>query len=165
MDDLGPRLAALTFSDLTQAQVTTLVIDTVAAWGEGHGWRVYRRAPSVLRLPPPMDQQHSVLDVALARPDGPPIVVEVDHTHRQRTIDKLLAEAEEGRLPFWVRWGPGKIIEPPPPIILLSLAVTRSQGRYSRSLLAAPEHSATAALTGEITELPLAAAPEPGPDR
>ncbi|AGL17952.1 hypothetical protein [Actinoplanes sp. N902-109] len=158
MDDLEPRLAALAFTGLTQAQVTALVIDTVTAWGEAQGWRVYRRAPSVVRLPPPMDQQHSVLDVALARPDGPPIVVEVDHTHRQRTIDKLLAEAEEGRLPFWVRWGPGRFAEPPPPIHLLTIEVTRTQGRYSRSLLNAPEHGPPA--TGEATELPLPGAEE-----
>ena len=33
-------------------------------------------------LPPPLEQRHSVLDVACARPDGPPVVVEVDHTDR-----------------------------------------------------------------------------------
>ncbi|MFI5934487.1 hypothetical protein [Actinoplanes sp. NPDC051494] len=164
MEDLAPRLAALTFTGLGQGQVTALVIDTVAAWGEAQGWRVYRRAPSVVRLPPPMDRQHSVLDIALARPDGPPIVIEVDHTHRQRTIDKLLAEAEEGRLPFWVRWGPGPFAEPPPPIHLVTLAVDRQQGRYSRSTLAAPEHSVAPA-GGEATELPLPGVPETGERR
>ncbi|GAA2483621.1 hypothetical protein [Winogradskya humida] len=154
MDDLAPRLAALTFTGLSQEQVTALIIDTVGEWGEAHGWRVYRRAASVVTLPPPMERQHSVLDVALAREDGPPIVVEVDHTHRQRTVDKLLAEAEEGRLPFWIRWGTGRFVEPPPPIHLITLPVTRQQGRYTRSLLAAPEHSAAPA-TGEAAELPM----------
>ncbi|WP_306205264.1 hypothetical protein [Actinoplanes sp. RD1] len=154
MQDLAGRLAALTFSGLTREQVTALLIDEVAAWGEAEGWRVYRRAASVVTLPPPMERQHSVLDVALARPDGPPIVVEVDHTHRQRTIDKLLAEAEEGRIPFWVRWGPGAIAEPPLPIQLFAVSVTRAQGRFSRTILPAPEHSHSP-LTGEATELPL----------
>lgn len=154
MEDLAGRLAALTFDALTREQVTALLIDTVAAWGEAQGWRVYRRAPSVVTLPPPLERRHSVLDVALARPDGPPIVVEVDHGHRSRTIDKLLAEAEEGRLPFWIRWSPGRIIEPPPPIQMYAVSVSRANGRYSRSLLAAPAHSSTP-VHGEAAELPL----------
>ncbi|MEV6597671.1 hypothetical protein AB0M36_12480 [Actinoplanes sp. NPDC051346] len=156
MDDLADRLAALRFSGLTQEQVTALLIDAVAAWGEAQGWRVYRRAPSVMRLPPPMERQHSVLDVALARPAAPPIVVEVDHTDRRRTVEKLLAEAEEGRIPFWVRWGPGRIAEAPAPIHVIPLHVTRQQGRYSRSDLPAPEHSARPTLPTEAAELPLA---------
>ena len=151
---MAGRLAGLTFTGLTREQVTALLIDTVAGWGEAEGWRVYRRAASVLTLPPPLERQHSVIDVALARPGQPPIVVEVDHTHRQRSIDKLLAEAEEGRIPFWVRWGPGTIAEPPLPIQLFAVAVDRHQGRFSRSILAAPEHSATLT-TGEATALPL----------
>nr|BFE71729.1 hypothetical protein GCM10020092_050300 [Actinoplanes digitatis] len=105
MEDLAAWLARLTFADLTQDEVTARIIDAVAAWGDAQGWRVYRRAPSVVTLPPPMDRQHSVLDVALARPGAPPVVVEVDHTDRRRTIDKLLAEAGAGRVAVWVRWG------------------------------------------------------------
>ncbi|MFI5493873.1 hypothetical protein [Actinoplanes sp. NPDC051859] len=155
MDDLADRLTALTFSGLTQEQVTALLIDAVVEWGEEQGWRVYRRAPSVMRLPPPMERQHSVLDVALARPGAPPVVVEVDHTDRKRTVEKLLAEAEEGRIPFWVRWGPGRIADAPPPIEVIAVSVTRHQGRYSRSDLAAPEHSPRSLGPAEATELPL----------
>src|SRR5690242_5890654 len=133
MDELARRLAALTFVGLTQDEVTGLIIDEVAAWGQEHHCRVYRRAPSVVRLPPPMDKQHSVVDVALARPAAPPVVVEVDHTDRRRTVDKLLAEAAAGRVAVWVRWGPGRIAEPPEPIQLIALPVTRAQGRYSRT--------------------------------
>lgn len=162
MNELARRLAGLTFTGLTQDEVTGVIIDEVTAWGQGQQWRVYRRAPSVVRLPPPMDKQHSVVDVALARPAAPPIVVEVDHTDRRRTVDKLLAEAAAGRVAVWVRWGPGRIAEPPAPIHLIALPVTRSQGRYSRSTdpdRPAPTHSAAPAGTGEITELPL-----PGPE-
>ncbi|WP_106124615.1 hypothetical protein [Pseudosporangium ferrugineum] len=155
MDDLADRLTALTFGGLTRDQVTALLIDTVAAWGEEHGWRVYRRAPSVVTLPPPLDRQHSVLDVAIARPGAAPLVVEVDHTDRRRTVEKLLAEAEEGRIPFWVRWGPGRIAEAPPPIHVIPLRVTRHQGRFSRSDLAAPEHSPLPPGMAEAAELPL----------
>jgi hypothetical protein len=161
MDELARRLAALTFVGLTQDEVTGLIIDEVAAWGQERRWRVYRRAPSVVRLPPPMDKQHSVVDVALARPAAPPIVVEVDHTDRRRTVDKLLAEATAGRVAVWIRWGPGRIVEPPAPIHLIALPVTRAQGRYSRSTepdRPAPTHSPAVAAAAEITELPL---PEP----
>jgi hypothetical protein len=157
MDDLAAWLSRLTFTGLTQDEVTARIIDAVAAWGEAQGWRVYRRAPSVVPLPPPMDKQHSVLDVALARPAAPPMVVEVDHTDRRRTIEKLLAEAEAGRVAVWVRWGPGRFTDPPAPIHMVPLPVARHQGRYSRRTepdRPAPEHSAGAAV-GEATELPL----------
>jgi hypothetical protein len=157
VEDLAGRLGALTFAGLTRDQVTGLLIETVAGWGTDQGWRVYRRAASVMTLPPPLERQHSVVDIALARPDGPPFVVEVDHSHRQRTVEKLLAEAEEGRLPFWIRWGTGRFEEPPPPIQMYAVTVTRSQGRYSRSLLAAPEHSTAPSTHAEATELPLPA--------
>jgi hypothetical protein len=162
MDDLAERLATLTFAGLTQDDVTGRIIDEVAAWGQAQGWRVYRRAPSVVRLPPPMDKQHSVVDVALARPAAPPIVVEVDHTDRKRTVEKLLAEAGAGRVAVWIRWGPGRIAEPPAPIHLIALPVLRSQGRYSRRTepdRPAPTHSTTAPTTGEAAELPLPETP------
>ena len=162
MDDLAERLAALTFAGLTQDEVTGRIIDEVAAWGLAQGWRVYRRAPSVVTLPPPLDKQHSVVDVALARPAAPPIVVEVDHTDRRRTVEKLLAEAAAGRVAVWVRWGPGRIAEPPAPIHLIALPVTRGQGRYSRRTepdRPAPTHSGVVPGAGEVAELPL---PEPG---
>ena len=162
MDDLARRLADLTFTGLTQDEVTARLIDEVAAWGAARGWRVYRRAPSVVKLPPPLDKQHSVVDVALARPAAPPIVVEVDHTDRRRTVEKLLAEAGAGRVAVWVRWGPGRFTEPPAPIHMITLPVERSRGRYARTTepdRPAPTHSAVAATAGEVTELPL---PEPG---
>ncbi len=164
MDDLAERLAKLTFAGLTQDEVTGRIIDEVAAWGLARGWRVYRRAPSVVRLPPPMDKQHSVLDVALARPAAPPIVVEVDHTDRRRTVEKLLAEAGAGRVAVWVRWGPGRFAEPPAPIHMIGLPVARSQGRYSRRTgpdRPAPTHSAAPATAAEAAELPLPGAAEP----
>src|SRR5690349_17205009 len=158
MDDLAERLAGLTFAGLTQDEVTGRIIDEVAAWGLARGWRVYRRAPSVVRLPPPMDKQHSVLDVALARPDAPPVVVEVDHTDRRRTIEKLLAEADAGRVAVWIRWGPGRFTEPPAPIHMITLPVARHQGRYSRSTepdRPAPTHAAGVPAVVETAELPL----------
>ncbi|MDM4718248.1 hypothetical protein QTQ03_01110 [Micromonospora sp. WMMA1363] len=165
---LADRLGALSFSDLTTDQVTARLIDVVAGWAEKQGWRVYRRAPSVLPLPPPMSAQQSVLDVACARPGGPPIVVEVDHGTRRRTWRKLLAEAEAGRVPVWVRWGAGRFTAPPPPILMVTCEVTgrsdpTGRGRlHSRSPWAGkppPAHSAVRVGDVVAVELPL---PPPG---
>jgi hypothetical protein len=164
---LADRLDRLAFVDLSAAEVTARIIDTVAAWGADQGWRVYRRAPSVLPLPPPLTGQHSVLDVACARPTGPPVVVEVDQTDRRRTVDKLLAEAAAGRVPIWVRWSAGRITAPPPPVQLVRCPVTRYRAPVGRVSLHArppagdrppPAHSAS---TGDAAavELPL---PTPG---
>ena len=158
---LGDRLATLTFPELTADQVTVRLIDEAAAWAADRGWRVYRRAPSVLPLPPPMDRQRSVLDVACARPDGPPIAIEVDHTHRGRTIEKLLAEAANGRVPLWIRWGTGRFTAPPEPIRMVTFEVARRRGapgRYARLPsvdLSPPPHSADLAGTATPLALPL----------
>ncbi|MEH0982954.1 hypothetical protein [Micromonospora sp. CPCC 205556] len=125
---LGRALAGLTFVDLTTDAVTARIIESVLAWAGDQGWRVYRRAPSVVPLPPPLAHQHSVLDVACARPDGPPVVIEVDHTDRRRTWDKLAAEAAAGRVAIWVRWGPGRFGVPPAPIHQVTCEVSRRAG-------------------------------------
>ncbi|MGK5445054.1 hypothetical protein ACSNN7_24935 [Micromonospora sp. URMC 105] len=147
---LGHALDRLTFVDLPTDAVTARVIDAVAAWAGDKGWRVYRRAPSVLPLPPPLSRRQSVLDVACARPDGPPVVIEVDHTDRRRTWDKLAAEADAGRIAIWVRWGTGRFGVPPAPIHLVTCEVSRRAGpagagrlhsRAPGGELPAPAHS------------------------
>jgi hypothetical protein len=143
---LSDWLDRLTFADRTADEVTALVVAAITEWATAQGWRVYHRAPSVMRLPPPYEQQHSVIDVACARPTGPPLVIEVDRTDRRRTIDKLLAEAGAGRIPIWVRWGTGPFADPPPPIQLVTVTVTMRSRRYSRRPvreLPPPEHSST----------------------
>ncbi|WP_194822961.1 MULTISPECIES: hypothetical protein [unclassified Micromonospora] len=155
----GERLAAsltawldrLEFVDLGTDEVTARIIDAVSAWAAEQGWRSYRRAASVLPLPPPMTDRHSVLDVACARRDGPPVVVEVDHTDRRRTWEKLAAEAAAGRVALWVRWGPGRFAVPPAPIHPVTCEVLRLSGppgagrrhrRTRESARPAPVHSA-----------------------
>lgn len=167
---LADRLDALSFTDLTTDQVTARLIDTVAGWAGNQGWRVYRRAPSVLPLPPPMSARQSVLDVACARPGGPPIVVEVDHGTRRRTWAKLLAEADAGRIPLWVRWGPGRFVAPPPPILMVTCEVTgrsdptgsgRMYSRLPRDGKPPPAHSAVRVGEAVALELPLASPEAP----
>ncbi|MEV6493976.1 hypothetical protein AB0M20_35930 [Actinoplanes sp. NPDC051633] len=152
-DALTAWLDQLIFADLTTDEVTARVADTVAEWGTSQGWRVYRRAPSVLMLPPPLDRQHSVVDLAFARTDGAPLVVEIDHTDRRRTVDKLLAEAEAGRIAIWVRWGTGPFKPPPMPVQMATVEVTRRSGRrFARARdLIPPAHGAGIAGAEETT--------------
>jgi hypothetical protein len=132
---LADRLGRLTFMDLTADEVTARIIESVTAWANGQGWRVYRRAPSVMPLPPPLSRQHSVIDVACARPGGPPVVVEIDRTDRRRTLDKLAAEADAGRIPIWVRWGTGPFATPPPQVHLVACEVTHRNGPVGQGRL------------------------------
>jgi hypothetical protein len=147
---LGAHLDALAFADRTTDEVTALLIDAVVAWGLARGWRVYRRAASVVPLPPPYERQHSVVDVGCARADGPPVVVEVDHGDRRRTAEKLRAEAAAGRVAVWVRWGGGRFAPVEPPVHAVVCRVTsrtalgsgvRVHSRAVDSDRPAPEHT------------------------
>ncbi|MET0415361.1 MAG: hypothetical protein ABW022_05010, partial [Actinoplanes sp.] len=60
---LAAWLDALHFAELSTDQATARILDAIVGWGEAQGWRVYRRAPSVFPLPPPL-KGNSVLDVA-----------------------------------------------------------------------------------------------------
>ncbi|GAB7042920.1 hypothetical protein JCM9533A_67710 [Catenuloplanes niger JCM 9533] len=154
---LGARLDGLTFDGLGADRVTALVIDEITAWAGEQGWRVYRRAPSVVSLPPPLDRQKSVLDVACARPDGAlPVAIEVDHTDRRRTVEKLRAEAAAGRVALWVRWSPGPIKDPGPPVHLVPLTVTRPRpGVFARGADRPPPPHSAAGGSGTPQEFPL----------
>ncbi|WSN14766.1 hypothetical protein OG792_08070 [Micromonospora sp. NBC_01699] len=168
---LAGRLAALAFVDRSQEQVTALLVEEIAAWATGRGWRVYRRAASVLPLPPPYAHRHSFLDVACARPDGPPLAVEIDRTDRRRSVEKLLAEAAAGRIPIWVRWGSRGFEPPPSPIHLVTCPVTARPGAdpkarlYSRQPVhdrPAPAHAAVGLRVDEQTDLFAGPAAPPG---
>ncbi|NUO55852.1 MAG: hypothetical protein HOV78_04270 [Hamadaea sp.] len=151
---LAERLTALTFADCSADEVTQLMLDEIVAWGRERGWRVYRRAASVAKLPPPMDKQHSYVDVAFARPEGRPVVIEVDHTDRRRTVDKLLEESAAGRVAIWVRWSSRAIAAPPDPVRLVAVPVTSNRGLHSRRPdLPVPSHSSTDLADAEQPDL------------
>jgi hypothetical protein len=159
---LADRLAGVTFVDLGADEVTALLVDSVVAWAVDQGWRAYRRAPSVMPLPAPFAHRHSWIDVGCARPEGAPVAVEVDRTDRQRTVDKLLAEAEAGRVAIWVRWGAGPFADPPAPVRLVTCQVTARRGvaekghRYTRLPATdrpAPAHTATGMKAEEQADL------------
>jgi hypothetical protein len=154
---LGRWLESVTFANLDADEVDGQLIDAIVAWGRAQGWRVYRRAPSVVTLPAPMQHRHSVVDVACARPSGPPIVVEVDRADRRRTVEKLVAEAGAGRVPLWVRWGASGFGEPPSAVHLVPFVVTRVPTRRfahgPERDIPAPHHSGVA--FDEAMALPL----------
>jgi hypothetical protein len=159
---LADWISKLTFVDQGPDEVTALLVDAAVAWGTGQGWRVYRRAPSVMALPAPYEHRRSCLDVACARPAGAPIAIEVDRADRQRSIDKLAAEAEAGRIAIWVRWGSGRFEPPPSPVRMVTCLVTSRRGLGGRGRLhsrlpasdrPAPMHSAVDAGTDEQGDL------------
>jgi hypothetical protein len=151
---LAGRLTALTFTDRNSDDVTRLLLDEIMTWGREQGWRVYRRAASVAKLPPPYEHQHSYVDVACARPEGRPVVIEVDHSDRRRTVEKLLEEAAAGRIAIWVRWGSRAIAAPPDPVRLVAVPVTSNRGLHSRRHdPPVPSHSDVALDDGEQPDL------------
>ncbi|GAA2383841.1 hypothetical protein [Dactylosporangium salmoneum] len=149
---LGAHLDRLSFADRGTDEVTELLIEAVAGWAREQGWRAYRRAASVVPLPPPYDRQFSVVDVGIARPGAAPVVVEVDHADRRRTLDKLVAEAAAGRVALWVRWGAGRMSPPPEPVRLVAFPVISRRGPSGGRVHShapgadrpAPEHSEAA---------------------
>jgi hypothetical protein len=151
---LAAWLDALHFTDLTTAQATARVVDAVAEWGTAQGWRVYRRAPSVFPLPPPL-KGNSVLDVACARPGAQPIAAEVDRLDRPRTVDKLLAEAAAGRIALWVRWGAGPFTAPPLPVHMVTRPAARHRGTWHTVTDRPPPRHSTAPIDASVPqELP-----------
>jgi hypothetical protein len=154
---LGEWLADVTFADKDADEVTALLVDAVVSWAEHQGWRAYRKAPSVMPLPPPFAHRHSWVDVGCARPEGAPIAIEVDRTDRRRTVDKLRAEAEAGRVAIWVRWGSGPFAAPPPPVAMVTCEVTSRKGhgftRQPATELPAPAHTATSVKATEQPDL------------
>jgi hypothetical protein len=143
-------LDGFTFVDRDADAVTGLLVDSIVEWGRAQQWRVYRKAPSVLPLPPPYENRRSDLDVACARPVGRPVAIEVDRSDRQRSVEKLRAEAAAGRIALWVRWGTGRFTDPGPPVHLVTCAVTARRGVtggrvYSRVATTRPAPAHTAA--------------------
>jgi len=146
---LAKRIEELTFLDRTADEVTAVLIDTVVEWATAQNWRVYRRARSVVPLPPPLQGRFSTLDVACARPSGPPVVVEVDRTDRRRTLDKLRAEAGAGRVALWLRWSTGAVAPVEGAVRVVTCGVTgrstpggRRFDRVVDTHRPPPEHSA-----------------------
>jgi hypothetical protein len=151
---LAAWLGEVRFAELSTDRATARIIDAIAEWGRDAGWRVYRRAPSVFPLPPPLSG-NSVLDVACARPGAAPVAIEVDRLDRPRTVDKLLAEAAAGRVAIWVRWGAGPFAEPPLPVHMVTRPAVRTAGAWHTvAELPPPRHSTAPIEAATPEELP-----------
>jgi hypothetical protein len=135
---LSRWIASVSFVDRAADEVTELLIEAVIWWAQEEGWRAYRHARSVVRLPPPMDNLHSFVDVGIARRDGAPIVVEIDRSDRKRTLEKLTAEAEQGRIALWLRWGTGTFATPPAGVSLIACHVEARKAADGRKLFSTP---------------------------
>jgi hypothetical protein len=167
---LAAWIGDLTFVDQGIDEVTALLVDSAVAWGASQGWRVYRRAPSVMSLPAPYEHRRSCLDVACARPGGAPIAIEVDRTDRRRSVDKLRAAAEAGRVAIWLRWGSGRFEPPPLPVRMVICRVTSRRGLVEGARLhsrlpandrPAPIHTTYAAPTTVVADQGLFSGPAP----
>jgi hypothetical protein len=117
-------------------------------------------ARSVVPLPPPFEHRRSFVDVGVARRDGSPIVVEVDRSDRKRTLDKLAAEAEQGRVALWLRWGTGTFATPPASVRLVPCRVEARKAAGGRKVFStpvqekpAPRHSSVDLADAEQTDL------------
>jgi hypothetical protein len=157
---LAAWIASVSFADREADQVTELLIEAVVWWAQEAGWRAYRKAQSVFPLPEPMAHLHSFVDVGIARHGDAPIVVEVDRSDRKRTLDKLAAEAAQGRVALWVRWGTGAFAVPPDPVRLIPCRVEVRRGPHGQRLfstpagdLPPPKHSSADLTHGEQSEL------------
>lgn len=159
-NSLARWIASVSFVDRDADEVTELLIEAVIWWAQERGWRAYRKARSVFALPPPFEHRHSFVDVGIARRDGDPIVVEVDRSDRKRTLDKLAAEAERGRVALWLRWGTGAFADPPAPVRLIGCHVEARKAADGRKVFStpgqekpAPRHSGVDLSHAEQTDL------------
>jgi len=137
-DSLSRWIASMSFVDRDADELTELLIEAVIWWAQEEGWRAYRKARSVVALPPPFEHRHSFVDVGIARRDGQPIVVEIDRSDRKRTLEKLAAEAEQGRVALWLRWGTGAFAAPPAPVRLIPCHVEARKTADGRKVFSTP---------------------------
>ncbi|MGW4413066.1 hypothetical protein ACWEJ6_54610 [Nonomuraea sp. NPDC004702] len=153
---LSRWLAPMAFTDWSAARVTSELTRAIVVWGVGHQWRVRCEVPSLAGLPGAHPDRPGYLDVVCERLDGPPIAIEIDQHDKPWSLRKLLAEAQAGVVPVWVRWGEPGTRAVPAPVALVELATPyRLAGPTGRRLyskvavapqpLPAPENSAAAA--------------------
>jgi hypothetical protein len=135
---LASWIASVSFTDREADQVTEFLTEAVVWWAQEQGWRPYRHARSVVKLPPPMGQLHSFVDVGIARAKGAPIVVEIDRSDRKRTLEKLAEEAAHGRVALWLRWGTGTFATPPEPVRLIPRPVEARRTADGRKVFSTP---------------------------
>ncbi|MFI5527680.1 hypothetical protein ACIA8O_03885 [Kitasatospora sp. NPDC051853] len=116
------------FTDLSTAEVTAFLTDTVADWGSGLGYRVHREVdlPSARRGG--AGGRAGRLDLQLHHRSGKgrPISIEVDRSTKLWSLDKLAEAAELGHLALWLRWSRSPVpVAIPPAVRLVRAQVVR----------------------------------------
>ena len=98
-------LALVTFRDLSRSAVTEHLTAQVVAWAEAHGFEARTEVEAVATKRKPYGRNIGVLDVLCTHRTGQQVAVEIDHTNKVWSIEKLAAEADNGKLAIWVKWG------------------------------------------------------------
>lgn len=138
-ESLTRWLAPLTFTDWSAARVASELTQAVIAWGAAHQWDVRREEPSLREFAGEQPDRAERRGVVCERPDGPPIIIAIDPTRAPGSAHILLAQADAGAVPVWVRWGAPENLTVPDPVALVTVAVTHrlaeATGRilYSRN--------------------------------
>ncbi|MEV4167359.1 hypothetical protein [Nonomuraea dietziae] len=157
---LARWLGPLAFTDWSAARVTSELTRAIVAWGTARGWRVRCEVPSLAGLPGSHPDRPGYLDVVCERLGAPPIAIEIDQTDKASSVRKLVAEAEAGVVPVWVRWGDpvGQVVPAPVALVVIEtpyrLAGPTGRRLYSRAavdirLPAAPQPLRCRATTKE----------------
>ncbi|MEV0292576.1 hypothetical protein [Nocardia sp. NPDC050710] len=111
----------------TKAEVTQELTALVLRWSETHpGWQALTESPSVATTEIRSGIRHGRLDVAIDRLASPKLVIEIDSSNKQWSLEKLVAEAMTGAHAIWLRWGfPELRLPVPEPVVLLFFDATK----------------------------------------
>ncbi|MFC6238031.1 zinc-ribbon domain-containing protein [Longivirga aurantiaca] len=103
---------------LQMGDVTGLLTELIAGWAydqEGkwrdRRWNVFRELS--LPITPGKSSRFGRLDLTIMRPQEPDMVVEIDSTHKEESLEKLVFARDAGALAVWVRWHGGRFDVPP----------------------------------------------------
>lgn len=122
----------------TTAALTRVITDLVEQWGTGDDtgtWNSYFEV-----VPPFIPSTGSLcghLDVVLTRPGSRDLVVEIDSTNKDRSMEKLLFAHRAGATAIWIRWRSGTVRHVPGVYVIDLVAETR---RPRSKISTAPAH-------------------------
>jgi hypothetical protein len=105
-ESLQRHLDPVEFADLNGPQVTTLIRDLVAVWAQSYGFISDTEKRSLAtRTKHTGHRWPGFLNVIGTHPSGLRLAIEIDRTNKAWSIEKLAAEAHQGAVAIWVKWG------------------------------------------------------------
>jgi hypothetical protein len=127
---------------ITRQSVTNVLTDTVRGWAyshfpaaaeppaghrqllQWHPWDPHGIYPEV-HVPVPGGKTSSkACDLAVLRPGGPDIIIEIDRKNNRDAVTKLRTVRDSGAVPVWIRWDSGPAASQPG-IYLIDLRARR----------------------------------------